>query len=136
MNNPYAAPSADLSSVDDGQTYTPSLFSRKGRLGRLRYMLYSQVLGWSAAVLALVLLSLLEQLGSGAEKLWVLAYIPPLLVAVNLGGRRLNDMNLSAWWLLLIMVPLINLVGILALLVAPGSAGSNRFGPAPAPGRF
>jgi hypothetical protein len=49
------------------------------------------------------------------------------------GGRRLNDMGRRRWLAVLSLVPGVNLLFGLWLLLAPGDAGANRYGPAPAP---
>jgi uncharacterized membrane protein YhaH (DUF805 family) len=58
-----------------------------------------------------------------------LALIWPALAGY---AKRLHDRNMSAWWILLALVPV---VGGLALLVIcgflRGTAGPNRFGPDP-----
>jgi len=43
--------------------------------------------------------------------------VPLIIVA---GIRRLHDLNLSGWYLLLGFIPFINLLGFLCLLLAPG----------------
>jgi heme/copper-type cytochrome/quinol oxidase subunit 2 len=45
--------------------------------------------------------------------------------------RRLNDLNRSGWWFLLLIVPIVNLLMAIYLVFFPGSDGSNNFGPAP-----
>ncbi|PVM93235.1 hypothetical protein DDF62_01400 [Caulobacter radicis] len=56
-------------------------------------------------------------------------------VAVALAGacRRLHDLDLSAWWLLLgVLVPFVGLVGLVVLAMVPGQTRSNGYGPEPA----
>jgi uncharacterized membrane protein YhaH (DUF805 family) len=53
--------------------------------------------------------------------------VPGLAVAV----RRLHDVGMSGWWLLIGAVPFIGLVILVIFLVQPGAVGSNRFGPDP-----
>lgn len=67
--------------------------------------------------------------------LWALAnLIPSIAVTV----RRLHDRDMSGWWYLGVVVgsliPLVNLlvsIGFLVLMLLPGTAGPNRFGPDP-----
>ena len=47
--------------------------------------------------------------------------------------RRFHDSNRSAWWLLAIFAPVVNLVIFLLFLLSKGDAGPNRYG-APSPG--
>ncbi len=136
MNNPYSAPAADLSQPGAVEaTYEPRFFTAKGRLGRARYFAYS--MGVAALVflagmpIAFMLLSLVKGAGTLA------AFLPMLLTLVIMGltavvaKRRLNDMNRSAWLLLLMLVPLANLGLGLWLLFGPGGKASNKYGLAP-----
>lgn len=71
----------------------------------------------------------------GASVLWGLAvFIPGLSVAV----RRLHDRNMTGWFLLgfvvAIIIPLLNIVAIIAFIVVlamPGTVGPNKFGADP-----
>jgi uncharacterized membrane protein YhaH (DUF805 family) len=45
--------------------------------------------------------------------------------------RRLHDRDMSGWWLLLMLVPVIGSLALLVLYVLPGTPGPNRFGPDP-----
>jgi len=49
--------------------------------------------------------------------------IPVVVVA---GIRRLHDLNLSAWLLLLVFIPFVNLLGFVCLLLAPRRAKKPR----------
>lgn len=57
-------------------------------------------------------------------------FLPGLAVWV----RRLHDVNRSAWWVLLIFVPIIGGLVLLYWAVKRGTAGANRFGPDPITG--
>ncbi|MFD1805540.1 DUF805 domain-containing protein [Pasteurella oralis] len=56
----------------------------------------------------------------------LLTFLPTLAVT----ARRLHDMNHSAWWLLLNLIP-IGQIALLALCCAKSTPGTNRFGPNP-----
>lgn len=56
----------------------------------------------------------------------VYAFIPWLAASV----RRLHDINLNGWWLLLLLIPLGQFV-VFIMDCLPGTAGPNRFGPNP-----
>ena len=45
--------------------------------------------------------------------------------------RRLHDTNRSAWWLLIAFLPIIGSIVLIVFYCLPGTAGPNRFGPAP-----
>lgn len=64
----------------------------------------------------------------GLSSLVALAlFIPGLAVAV----RRLHDLDMSGWWLLIVAVPFIGAVVLIIFFVQPGMVGTNRFGPDP-----
>lgn len=131
IDNPYAPPAPASPAVPDHAPYLPAWFSVHGRIGRLRYLVYS-------LVPAVVLLMLLAWL------LWLLAPERGLRGALAAGAagaalgvlvvmtrRRLGDVALSAWWALLVLVPLAN-VGLGAyLLYRRGDEGGNLYGAPP-----
>lgn len=54
-----------------------------------------------------------------------------LLPSICVGGRRLHDRDMSAWWLLIGLVPVLGTIALLVLFALPGTPGPNRFGPDP-----
>jgi uncharacterized membrane protein YhaH (DUF805 family) len=50
--------------------------------------------------------------------------LPGLAVSV----RRLHDTDKSAWWLLIVLVPVVGPVVLLVFMCLPGTQGPNRFG--------
>lgn len=59
-----------------------------------------------------------------------------LLPSVAIAFRRVHDIGLSGWWLLLVLIPVAGVIAALVFLLRPGQAGANRYGPdprAPAP---
>ena len=48
--------------------------------------------------------------------------------------RRLHDSGRSAWWLLILFVPLIGILVILYFLVCDSDEGENTYGPSPKSG--
>lgn len=57
----------------------------------------------------------------------LLTFLPSICV----GGRRLHDRDMSAWWLLVILIPFLGWLFLLVLFILPGTEGPNRFGPDP-----
>jgi uncharacterized membrane protein YhaH (DUF805 family) len=57
----------------------------------------------------------------------VLAFLLPMLAA---GARRLHDIGKSGWWLLLGLIPLVNLV-LLYFAVQPSQPEGNEYGEPP-----
>lgn len=140
--NPYQTPDANLGM--GGNDYVNlSVLTHRGRLGRIRYLAYSFVIGlaFSALVIALLAvaggLSLLrgetapDQLGMGfmiAVGLAVLLAIPATVIGIFMIIKRLHDIGWSGWLTLLIFVPLVNYVMILLLWCVPGTKGPNEHG--------
>lgn len=135
-NNPYQAPSSDVNNASSDSTYEPQIFSIKGRIGRLRYLAYS-MLGFLAYIpmLAVVGVSSLDDpsnLGVLSGVVMALSYIVILVWTFILARRRFNDLNMTGWLSVTMLVPLLNLIPVLALLFMPGTKTSNKFGARPA----
>lgn len=54
-----------------------------------------------------------------------------LFMSIANEAKRWHDMNKSAWWLLLNLIPGIGFIVFLVLGLMPGTKGPNRFGEAP-----
>ncbi|MDQ1919632.1 DUF805 domain-containing protein [Massilia pseudoviolaceinigra] len=132
MNNPYASPVADMHAGLD-ETYEPSLFALRGRVGRLRFLVYT-ILPAYAVLMLLGLSALLSGRapvgGTATPKLLALLAVA---LAVVTALRRLDDLNHSRWWGLLLLVPPVNVFVWCYLLIVSGSETANKRGPAPAP---
>ena len=117
--------------------YEPlSVLSVSQRLGRLRYACY-QFSAWLIGFLLIALAVLFsaemvpEMAGIGFSLVFGLLL---LIYTVGLMVRRLYDMDLSGWWALLSLVPILNLPFHLFLCLGDGSSSMNRFGtPNPLP---
>lgn len=64
--------------------------------------------------------------------IWSLALLLP---AITVGVRRLHDRDMSGWWLLLSLIPVLGALVLLFFFVQSGTAGTNRFGPDPLAGK-
>lgn len=125
QNNPFNAPQAEVHDDDNVQDseFTLNLFSPEGRIGRLRYLMYSMGLGivimFAAGLLAAVTTPMLA----------LLTYPVMIYINIMLAIKRSHDFNTSGWASLLVFVPLANL----AFLFIPGTDGANRYGNKTAP---
>ncbi len=136
--NPYSAPDAALETGFD-DTYSPSVISFQGRIGRMRYLAYSFGVSLLTGVVLMVVMPLLgagmAMAGGGIGIVSMLTvavlYIATIVFSVMFAKRRLNDLNRSGWWFLLFLVPVVNLLLAIYLIFFPGSQGGNNFGPAP-----
>lgn len=138
--NPYSAPSADLSRLESSQdSYAPRLWAWRGRIGRLRYMAYLLAAALANMLPVTILMGVLGATGFLADKqdaivaISTLLYLPLLVLSFVLAKRRLNDVNRSGWFSLLLWVPLVNFIVSLYLIFARGDEGDNDYGPAPSP---
>ena len=140
--NPYSAPDAALETGQQ-EIYQPRVLSFSGRIGRLRYAAYG--MGTYLIILAVLMPIMggtmliggsMELAGEGGLSIAMIIgltifYIAIIVFSVAFGKRRLNDLNRSGWWLLVFIVPLVNLLMTIYILFFPGSNAANNFGPPP-----
>jgi uncharacterized membrane protein YhaH (DUF805 family) len=111
----------------------PSIWSAVGRINRMSYV----KVNLSTAIIALVLgmfpYESPEAVASHPYVAWTvyLAYLALTFVAVVAGIKRLHDLDRTGWWILLMMVPLVNLILGVFLTFRRGQDHANRFGPPP-----
>lgn len=72
-----------------------------------------------------------DTLGYIVYGLFALASLAVLVPSIAISFRRLHDINKSAWWLLISLVPLVGGIVLLIFYVLPGTPGPNQFGPDP-----
>lgn len=136
-SSPYTPPNAAVAdaATDFGEL---SIFSMKGRLGRLRYLAY----GFGIALVGQLLLVLMGGAGAALQTETSstfsligigVVYIAMIIVSIMLAVQRLHDLDKTGWLYLLILVPLLNIFFGLYMLFAPGSQGNNRYGNPPPP---
>jgi uncharacterized membrane protein YhaH (DUF805 family) len=142
MNQPYQAPGADVA-VAGNETYQPKFISLSGRIGRMRYFVYATGLTMLfylvVGVVAAILVPAFASGGEGAMGMVAIvlstvalaAFVGMLVMTWGYMVRRLNDINLSGWMSLLMLVPLANLILGLILIFKKGSQGGNDYGAAP-----
>lgn len=135
-DNPYSTPDAELDNGQDG-LYSPSIISFNGRIGRLRYLAYGIGANFLLGLVMIPLVGASAFMGGEAAAStvgtigMVAFYAATIVISVMFAKRRLNDLNRSGWWSLLLFVPIVNLAPVIYLLFFPGSEGGNNFGPAP-----
>ncbi|MCV2488524.1 DUF805 domain-containing protein [Geodermatophilus sp. YIM 151500] len=120
-------------------------YVRRGRISRrtwwLHYFLPLAALGVLAGIadLAVGSATLESSAGGGQASAsftagWItaVAWLVTLVPALTSEAARLHDRGLSAWWLLLNLLPLIGQLVLLVLVgFLPGDRGANRYGPPP-----
>jgi uncharacterized membrane protein YhaH (DUF805 family) len=125
MQNPYGAPRAAVG--ERAEQFQPvKVFAVSGRIGRARYIVYSVVV---TMLLMLVAGASVALLGAFGMAVLVVAYIAMFVISIMLTIQRSHDFNMTGWFSLLALVPLVNLL----FWFVPGTDGPNRFGAKTAP---
>ena len=122
-DNPYTPPPAASAAPVEDFCDVP-IVSYRGRLGRVRYIGYLMALnvltGVVFGVLGAVAGAMPETLGSIVLAILVaLLYAGMVVLMVFWTIRRVHDCNLSGWFTLLFIIPLINI----AIWLVPGTQG-------------
>jgi len=127
--NQYAPPRAQVADVAQGAGVAElNYFSAQGRIGRLRYLAWATGASFlynilvTVATLALHDSILMSVVG-------IAGLIAVIWFSILCAIKRCHDMDISGWWSLTAIVPII----ALAWVFWPGSKGVNRFGPPPPP---
>ena len=95
-----------------------------GRAGRSEYWYWALFVLIAAVVLAIVDLMLPYR---ALQIIFELAtFLPGLAVLF----RRLHDTDRSAWWWLIVLIPVVGAILLLVWVCQRGTDGPNRFGPA------
>lgn len=107
------------------------LFSIEGRAPRSEYW-------WAylALVVIFIVLNMITAMfGAVSSTLGGLVSLAASLISLALtivivfaGIRRLHDRDMSGWWMLIALVPVLGGIALLVLLALPGTVGPNRFG--------
>lgn len=130
--SPYATPKAQV--AEELPAYAElKFFSVAGRIGRLRYLAWSAacfLAGLPLFLIATLLMGMSPVLGG---LLIAAIAIAAIVVSLLIGVQRLHDIGWSGWLLLLNLVPVVGGVFALLMLVVPGTAEANRYGPPPPP---
>lgn len=112
------------------------IYTTEGRLNRWRYFKYQIIWVLISAVVGAILGFIGGLLSGNAESLLVTVPTGMWSFAAGIGSimlgiRRLHDLNKSGWFMLLLLIPLINLVFALYVYLAPGQVGANKYGADP-----
>ena len=136
--NPYESPKSNTYTASS-ETYQPKLLAINGRIGRLRYLAYGMIATivtiFALGILAAILIPIFASSGMSEMSgiiLLVIIYLPLIIISIILMKRRLNDLDKSGWWQLLVYIPIIGILFALYMLFWPGTKGSNSYGLQPA----
>lgn len=125
---PYATPRAQV--AEPMPTYGElRAFTLQGRIGRLRYLAWSLTLSVAAVgLLAVAAIGFAMSQVLGVILIGIIC-IGVAVVSIQIGAQRLHDIGWSGWFLLLNLIPVVGSLFPFVMLLAPGKAGVNRFGP-------
>jgi uncharacterized membrane protein YhaH (DUF805 family) len=102
----------------------------KGRAARQEYWMFVLINMLISLALGMVMgiLGVSEDIADTISGLYSLAVLIPGLAVAS---RRLHDGGKSAWWLLLILVPILGWIALIIFLCQDSQPGANQYGPNP-----
>lgn len=122
------------SSADKEAVFKELFFTSKGRLNRKSYIYRSLFLSLVLCVVQGVLTFATNTIDALELLFAVVAFGFSLFSFVSnimMDVRRLHDLDLSGWWMLLMLVPLVNIFFALYMLFFKGTDGPNQYGDDP-----
>jgi uncharacterized membrane protein YhaH (DUF805 family) len=146
-SQPVATPSVPTnqpSSLPPIQAKT-HFFSWRGRIGRLRYLITSIILGiifWIANIIIAIFafpasiasIALLGGFGFLAMPLlWLIVLVIEVLLSSFVTVKRFHDINKDGWYFLALIVPFFDIYLWLSLFLECGTDGANNYGNDPLP---
>lgn len=108
-------------------TSSQILFSFEGRINRAKYWGYNIMLAIVMGIIAVLDVAITGQISAIYIIAAVLSIWPSFAIAI----KRCHDRDRSGWFVLVALVPLLNLWYIVEIAFLRGTIGSNRFGPDP-----
>ena len=116
-------------------------FSWEGRLNRKPYILRCLALGLIMTAIYILLMvfaftTAAAQMGNGLPMMGAFSatyilYLPFIILGYLLAIRRLHDLDLSAFFILLSFVPVVSFFFALYIIFKKGTEGPNSYGPDP-----
>lgn len=110
-----------------------NFYSPKGRMGRIDWLICSILtflIAFGSLIFVVTYKKLYGPMPLGVSLLMIVIGLAMIWANFCLSSRRLHDIGRSAWWYMLLFVPLIGGAVLFVLcLFFPGTQGANRFGP-------
>lgn len=122
------------SSADKEAVFKELFFTSEGRLNRKSYIYRSFFMSIVLFVVQGILTFAADTFGALDLLFSIVAFVLgifQLAANIMMGVRRLHDLDKCGWWMLLLIVPLVNLFFCLYLLFFKGTEGPNEYGDDP-----
>lgn len=117
------------------KTFFYDLHTTNGRWNRQKYIIFTFwyfLIFLIAALLAIIVTQITQDIGSTLFAIIVMFYIfHSVYCNIVWAGKRFHDLGQSAWLVLLLFIPLINIWVYIYILFFPGTPWENSFGPDP-----
>lgn len=121
-------------SADKEAIFNELFFTSKGRLNRKSYIYRNFFMSFVLNIIRIVLAVLAAYIDSLELLFTVLLYVLGIFgfaASIMILTRRLHDLDKSGWWMLLLIVPLVNIFFYIYILFFKGTEGPNRYGDDP-----
>jgi uncharacterized membrane protein YhaH (DUF805 family) len=127
--NRYTPPRAEVDDIHvvSDETQEVTVWSARGRIGRLRYVAYNMAAALISAAVSGVLAGIVGP--RAAMVVTMLFYIPITVLGVLTLIQRTHDMGWSGWRSLFVLIPFVAFVWVFKA----GTPGGNRYGAPPPP---
>lgn len=126
QSNPYSTPTAAVSDIQNDDGFGDlKIFTAKGRIGRIRYLMYTIGITLIGAFLA----GLLTLVPVAGPILGIAVYIAIFVISIFLTIQRSHDFNTTGWMSLVLLIPIVSLI----FYFIPGTKGANKYGLQPPP---
>lgn len=98
----------------------------KGRMNRTNYTVYQSI---AMGLYFIIYIISLNESPDPILSIISLCIMPFMVwIAVSSGVKRFHDINLSGWYYLLVLIPILGFIPWLILFIKQGDAGENRYG--------
>jgi len=130
--NPYAPPRARVADSETQEYGELNPWTVQGRIGRLRYMAWFNALVLATMAASVVFAAVFNGVLGASDTLSLVFAIPlmlfVLLCSIRIYAQRLHDMGLSAWFVLVVCIPIIGTLFLLVMIFWPGNKEENDYG--------
>ena len=97
-----------------------------GRSRRQEYWIFTLI-----STIISIALSVVDGIAGNPGILQGIYALAVVLPSLGVGIRRLHDTGRSAWWLLIVLIPILGWIALIVFYATDGEPGENRYGPNP-----